>query len=221
MRTRAAHIIAVVVLVIVAGLLSTMPCSAFAYAPPPDAIACLTPGVSTLTQATQHLGIFDAALPGQVEYYAGGDRATKSYIWTVGGLLGQPGITVETAIGSPVISLIMVDLFPGIGTSRGLTAIAPDVQARALYGMPDFVFERTIVDPPVRELFYLNAGLLLVAQQLPGRPNWTITKIILTYPTFLYNAVAQRERDVVATNRQIEDVTYAYRVWARMEIAAQ
>jgi len=190
------------------------------YLPPPEQIACLTPGISTLTQAIQVLGPYDAILPGEAELYAGGERATKSYVWVVGATLGQPGITVVTHIGSPIITLIMVDLMPGVATAHGLTTLVEDSVARQVYGLPDFAFERTVVDPPVRELFYLHRGLILVLSQVTGRPNWTITKMILTYPTFLLNAVALRERDVLA-NRQIEDVTYAYRVWARMEVPAQ
>ena len=220
MRTVAAQIAAVIVLGLLAGPLSTLPCRALSYPPPPECLASLTPGVSTLAQAFQLLGPCDAVLPGEAAYYAGGVRSTKSYVWVIGDTLGQPKLTIETPIGSSIITLIMVDLLPGIATSRGLTTLVEDSTAFRLYGLPDFAFERTVVDPPVRELFYLHQGLILVLSQLPGRPNWTITKVILTYPTYLLNAVALRERDVLA-NRQIEDVTYAYRVWARMEVPAQ
>lgn len=146
-----------------------------------------------------------------------GERATRAYLWTPGSTLDHTGLVVETSLGASRISLVMVDTFPGLCTSRGLSVLQPDDSARQLYGMPDFVFEWQSVDPPVRELFYVNTGLLVVINQVPGRPNWTITKLILTYPLYLRNAVTERVRESMATHH-VEDVTYSYRVWARMAI---
>jgi hypothetical protein len=67
------------------------------------------------------------------------------------------------------------------------------------------------------ELYYMNQGLVVILDQIPGRSNWTITKLVLTYPAYLRNAVALRTREALATGHVL-DITNSYRVWARMAV---
>ncbi len=217
MRTVSAAIFVLTWLGLLIGLLGVSPCRAFTLAPPPESLAGLVPGVNGLGDAVGMHGNFDVCLPGVAEYYAGGESASKAYQWVVGDVLGRPGLTVETSLGSGQISLVMVDMFPGIRTSRGLSVLQPENAAVALYGFPDFAYEMTMVDPPVRELFYLDHGLIVLMRELPGRPNWTIVKLIVTYPLYLKNAVALRTRESLV-NGHIVDITDSYRVWARMAL---
>jgi len=118
-------------------------------------------------------------------------------------------------VGQTTVNVVMVDRHPLLGTSRGLRVFMPESDAWARYGMPDYAFEWTVLRPSVVELFYLDEGLIVVLSQVPGRLNWTITKLILTYPSYLFNAVSMRERQSLATH-QVIDITRSYLVWTRM-----
>ncbi|HEY3377589.1 MAG TPA: hypothetical protein VGL77_08845 [Armatimonadota bacterium] len=202
-------------------LFSLAPAHAFPVAPPLESLAGLTPGISTLSDAAQLYGGYDVVLPGNFSSYVSGERATRAYRWT-NGLLGQlPGLVVETSYASQRIDLIAIDDYPGMATSRGLTALVPEQRVVELYGFPDYAYELKFADESIlfHELFYIDRGLLVVLGQVNGRTNWTVSKLILTYPTSLRNAVSLRNR--YAMNGQIvEDITDVYRVWARMAFAA-
>lgn len=213
MRTVTVFIAALVLVVFAVG---PMPCQGQRVLPtPPESLGGLTPGVSFLADALRDYSAYDVALPGEAEAFAGGSPATKAYIWSPGVFLNRRGLTVETPINAPVITTIMVDMYPGVATSRGLSALTSEDRVRELYGMPDYAFDHVIFSPPVRELYYLDLGLLIVLDHIPGRPNWTVTKIILTYPTYLRSAVSQRMQETLTTHR-VEDSTSFYRVWARI-----
>lgn len=184
--------------------------------PSPESLAGLRPG-DTIREATERYGSYSIILPGFTEFYAGGGRATHAYNWTVGGTYGGRALSVETTLGSNVINVVMLDRFPALATARGLRVFMPEAAAMQLYGMPDFAFEWTVFNPSVIELFYIDPGLIVVLSQLPGQSNWTITKLILTYPGYLNNAVAMRERQALAT-RDVQDITRMYRVWSRMAV---
>lgn len=181
---------------------------------PSESLAGLKPG-NAIGEATERYGSYDIILPGFTEFYAGGSRATHAYNWTIGSTYGGRALSVESTYGSKTINVVMVDRYPALGTSRGLQVFMPEDAVWQLYGTPDFAFEWTVLDPSVVELFYLDEGLIVVLSQLPGRPNWTVTKLILTYPDYLNNAVAMRERQGLATH-DVQDITRIYRVWSRM-----
>ena len=184
----------------------------------PESLAGLVPGVSTVGDAVNRYGTYDVILPGRVSYLIAGIPASKEYQWSVGHVLGRRALGLETQIGGAVVNLIVVDQYPGLFTSRGLGALMPESAVWQLYGMPDFAYEWRLTDEPVQELFFLNQGLVVVLQQVPGRTNWTVTKLILTYPAYLNNAVALRTRDALTTSH-VRDISRSYRVWAQMAYA--
>ena len=205
------------------GLAGARPGLTAGVAPPPppsESLAGLVPGVSRVSDAVNQFGAYDIILPGFAEFFVGGGRATKSYEWSIGLTLGQRILTVEATIGEEVINLVIADQHPGLATSRGLRPLLPEHAAWELYGMPDFAFEWTFFQPSILELFYLDEGLILIMKQVPGRLNWTITRIILTYPSYLGNAVVLRVRESLATHN-VRDITYSYRVWSQMAVPAR
>lgn len=203
------------------GLLTTvlaMPVrSELTAASPNETLLGLTPGKQTVPDAVRILGRYDIILPGQVSGGVGGDIYSTAYRWSPGLLTATRGVTIETSHGSDRINLVMIDSYPDLGTSRGLTTLVSDTTAVRLYGLPDHVFEWRRGDVLARESFYFDEGLYLVLLQIPGEPNWTITKIILTYPAFLRNAVSVRI-GMVLRRDGVEDITSSYRVWARLAI---
>ncbi|MHB0937212.1 MAG: hypothetical protein ACYDCO_02255 [Armatimonadota bacterium] len=213
MKSVVAHLAILIWLLLLVGLVSQAG-AADGLKPPPESLAGLKPG-DTVGEATNRYGTYSIILPGFTEFYAGGGRATHAYDWTIGATYSGRALSVETTIGSKTINVVMVDRFPTLATSRGLRVFMPEDAVRELYGMPDFAFEWTVFRPSVIELFYLDRGLIVVLSELPGQTNWTVTKLILTYPDYLSNAVAMRERQALAT-REIQDITRMYRVWARM-----
>jgi hypothetical protein len=214
MKSVVAHIAVLLWLSLLLGLVN-LPGMAAGKQPPSESLAGLRPGVSTIRDAVQRYGAQSIILPGWTEFYAGGGRATHAYNWTISAGYGARALSVETTIGENTVNVVMVDRYPALSTSRGLRVFMPESDAWAHYGMPDFVFEWTVLRPSVVELFYLDEGLIVVLSQVPGRRNWTITKLILTYPGNLNNAVAMRARQALAT-REVEDITQSYRVWSRM-----
>jgi hypothetical protein len=186
-------------------------------APPPESLMGLTPGKATLADALRILGRNDVSLPGSMTYFSGGGSLSLAYRWSPGSMSPWRGITVETDYGSDRVNLVMIDTYPGLGTSRGLTTLVSDDVAVRLYGMPDFVFEWRIGYTLFRELFYLDEGVHLVLSQLAGRPNWTITRLILTYPAYLRNGVSWR-MTMVSQGARVEEIGSNYRVWARLAI---
>jgi len=185
--------------------------------PPPESLAGLVPGVSTVGDAIARYGEFDVALPGHISYLIAGIPASKEYQWSVGNVLGRRALSVETDIGGGIVNLVIVDQFPGLLTSRGLGVLMPESSIWRLYGMPDFAYEWriTLTDDPILELIYVNQGLYIGLQRIPGRTNWMVTKLVLTYPAYLHNAVALRTRQALTTPR-VMDVSRSYRVWAQM-----
>jgi len=214
MKTVVAHLAILMWLSLLLGLVSAAG-AAIGLRPPAETLAGLKPGANTISDAVHQYGSYDIMLPGWTEFYAGGGRATHAYDWTIGGTYGGRALSLESTIGSNTINVVMVDRYPALATSRGLRVFMTESVAWALYGMPDFAFEWTILDPSVIELFYMEQGLIVVLSQVPGRDNWTITKLVLTYPGYLSNAVAMRERQALATH-DVEDITQSYRVWSRM-----
>jgi len=214
MKTVVAHLTVLIWLSLLLGLVS-QPGMASRPQSPSESLAGLVPGVNTVRDAVQRFGAYDIVLPGWTEFYAGGGRATHAYNWTIGATYGDQALSVESTIGENTLNVVMVDRYPALATSRGLRVFMPDYEALARYGMPDFAFEWTVLNPSVIELFYIDKGLIIVLSQVPGLRNWTITKLILTYPGYLNNAVAMRERQALATH-DVTDITRSYRVWSRM-----
>ncbi|HOF86899.1 MAG TPA: hypothetical protein PLZ36_02185 [Armatimonadota bacterium] len=194
-----------------------LPAGAQAPAAPPETLAGLTPGRVLLADAVRVLGGYDAAVPGSMSYFSGGEALSRAYRWAPGDIGPYRGVTVETGYRDARVNLIMVDSYPGLGTGRGLTTLVGDDVAVRLYGLPDFAFEWQIGYARYRELFYLDAGVHLVLSQITGRPNWTITRLILTYPAYLRNGVSWRV-EMVRRGARVEDITAGYRVWARLAI---
>lgn len=206
------------------GLLSML-CPATAWAAPTaalpsEAIIGLAPGKNTVNDAIRTLGRYDLSMPGSASFYAGGDRASTAYRWSPGITSASRGITVETAIGGTTITVIMIDSYPGLSTEKGLTTLVGDERAVELYGLPDYVFEWRFGDQLFRELFYIDEGLQLVLAQVPGRANWTITKMLLSYPAFLCNAVSMRFQ-MAQNHDRVEEISSQYRTWARHAIPAE
>lgn len=219
MRTMAVKLLVITLFGWLVGLWCVVPGRAFPVTPPRETLGGLTPGISTVGDASRLYGVYDVVLPGDFSQYAGGPRATKAYRWTTG-LHGKvPGLIVETPIGSPVITTVVVDSYPGIGTACGLMTLVPEQQVPMLYGLPDYAYELNFNGQSVlfRELYYVNRGLLVVLGQVEGRPNWTVVKLILTYPTYLRNAVAVRTR-YASAGQTVEDITDSYRVWTHMAV---
>ncbi|MHB9024047.1 MAG: hypothetical protein ACYC7E_07695 [Armatimonadota bacterium] len=218
MRTRIVVCIAYILFTSVAGLFGGSLAQAATFAIPPENVAGITPGVSTVSNATRLLGSYDIALPGVAADYAGGPKGTTAYYWVPGSSLYRTGISVETLIGSPNVILVAVQLTPGVFTSRGLSTLVGEQVATRIYGMPDFAYEVRITrEKTVRELYYLNQGLMVILRQLNGRPNWTVSDFILTSPTYLYGAINLRAR-IAVHGWQVKDITHSYRVWARMAV---
>jgi|GEM_PF-2157188 len=214
MKTDVAHIAVIILLSLMLGLVN-LPGMAADMKPPSETLAGLKPGVSSVKDAVQQLGSYSIITTGWTEFYAGGGRATSAYNWTIGGGYGTRALSVETTVGQTTVNVVLVDRHPLFGTSRGLRVFMPESDVWARYGMPDYAFEWTVLRPSVVELFYLDEGLIVVLSQVPGRLNWTITKLILTYPSYLFNAVSMRERQSLATH-QVIDITRSYLVWTRM-----
>ena len=196
MKTITERRIIFLLLVWLTGLWCLAPVHAFPLVPPPETLAGLTPGISTVADASRLFGVYDQMAPGHFSGYAGGSHAANSYAWTTGTWGNVPGLYVETSIGSPLINMVVVDDYPGLGTSCGLKALMSERQVIRLYGYPDYAYEITFDSGGTvfHELYYVERGLLVVLEQVNGRMNWTISKLILTYPTYLRNAVAQRSR---------------------------
>jgi len=199
-------------------MLSSVPGRSLRLSPPCEQLGGLTPGVSSLHDAEHLFGKYDIAMPGDVAQYAGGTEVTKAFRWAAGMTLSGPTIVVETTLGSRTIAAIMVNNYPGVATSRNLMAFTPENRAIELYGQPDYAFQFRMPDGgSYREILYLDKGILLVLNQVAGRPNWQVTKLILTFPQYLNNAVALRMRDA-RLGGSVEDITYAYRVWTRLAL---
>lgn len=185
---------------------------------PSESLGGLTPGKDTIRDAEKCYGAYSAIISGEGTYYAGGDQSSNAYLWPGNEIVGQRGLIIETSLTSRRIELIMVDMYPGIGTSCSLTALAPESEVTERYGTPDYAYQVRVANRVFRELFYVNKGLLVVLAQVPGRPNWTVTKLILTYPAYLRNGVAMRTQYAQQRKTAIEDITYSYRVWVGMAI---
>lgn len=217
MRTMVARFTFTALLGLLFGLWGAQPAPAFPLAPPQETIAGLTPGVSTVADASRLFGVYDVVLTGRYSQYAGGPRASKAYRWVSGGAHGNvPGLVIETGFRSPRIEMVVVDGYPGICTSAGLMAFTAEPQVVELYGLPDYAFEISLDNQSqvFHELFYVDQGLLVVLGQISERPNFTVTKLILTYPTYLRNAIAMRERYAM-DGLIVEDITASYRSWIR------
>ena len=216
MRIITAQLAVASLLMLISGMVTTTPGRAFPVTYPTEQLAGLWPGISTLDDAVRLYGAYDIAMSGRVTGYAGGSLATKAYRWSPGPTYGSPGLVVETPIGSSQIITVMIDAYPGLGTSLGLTPLTSDLNAVKLYGLPDYVFKYQFEGfNSGLEMFYLREGLLVLATGVPSRPNWTITKIILTSPTYLQNAVAMNTRAALGERSRVEDFTNMYRVWAQ------
>jgi hypothetical protein len=220
MRTIATYITVTTLLGLLFGLCGLMPAQAFPLTPPHETLAGLSPGINTVADASRLYGDYDTVLPGLVAGYAGGPHGTHSYRWTDGTIGRGPGFSVETEIGSPVIAYVVDDDYPGFSTSRGLTALVPEERVLRLYGVPDYAYDVHLNSDTLqfRELYYVNCGLLVVLGQMEGRPNWTVEQLILTYPTYLLNAVAARAAYAasgVMSDAYVEDITGEYTVRTR------
>jgi len=213
MKSVVAHLTILIGFILAVGMVSQAG-AAEKLQSPSESLAGLKPG-NAIGTATERYGSYDIVLPGFTEFYAGGSRGTNAYNWTIGSTYGERALSLESTYGSKTIHVVMVDRYPGLGTSRGLQVFMPEDAVGQIYGMPDFAFEWTVLDPSVIELFYIDEGLIVVLSQMPGRPNWTVTKLILTYPDYLNNAVAMRERQGLASH-DVQDITRMYRVWSRM-----
>ncbi len=212
-----ATVASLMVVLILGWITVGMPARADSALAPHETLLGLTPGVSTVEDAVRVLGRYDVSMPGSVAFLVGGERFSIEYRWAHDIATTYRGIAVSTTQGSRRINLIMVDTYPALTTGGGLGTLTSESEALAIYGLPDFAFAWRINDKQACELYYLHEGLLLVLAQIPGRPNWTITKIILTFPSYLRNAISQRS--VLAQyDRRVEDITYSYRVWARLAI---
>lgn len=217
MRTLAVRILSILWLGVCLGVGAPLPARTSPFALPTEKLAGLTPGVSTVADAECLHGKYDLAMPGDVLGYAGGASASKAYYWSCRPTLNWHGMVVETSFRSSVISAVMVDAYPGVATRCGLTTLMSDRKALDLYGLPNYAFEFRSDDYWFRELYYLDQGLLLVLNQVPERPDWTITTMILTYPSYLRNAVATRTQYTLACGRRVVvDITHSYQVWARL-----
>lgn len=223
MRTVAVHFTVTIMLMLFACLCS--PLRALPVTPPLDSLAGLTPGVSTLADAVNNWGSYDVAMPGEFALYAGGERVTKQFRWSAGITDGQTAIVAETPLCSPQIEAVVVNMYPGIATSRGLTTLVSENQVTTLYGIPDRVFRITLPNAPpypgqnscYLELYYVQCGLLVVMGEITDRQNWTVIKLLMTYPTYLRNAIAERTRLAMNTGR-VADYTEGYRAWVRMAV---
>ncbi|HEX2949336.1 MAG TPA: hypothetical protein VHV83_07180 [Armatimonadota bacterium] len=211
MTTIAEKVFVISLLVWLLGLWCLTPVQAFPIASPTESLAGLTPGINTIADASRLYGVYNVRLPGDFLAYLGGPYASHAYRWT-NGLNGKvPGLIIETAIGSPRIDAVVVDEYPGLATSCGLMALTPERSVLSLYGSPNYAYEITLGNNRVfRELYFIDRGLLVVLGHEFGIPNWTVSRIILTYPTYLRNAVSKRYR--YALNGQyVEDVICSYR----------
>lgn len=208
MRSKAAHIIVVVLIALSLQAAQSTPRA-------PESLAGLTPGISRLDDAHHIFGRQSIVLPGEFALYAGASQVTRAYCWSPGIAVGYTGLIVETPLHSSTAVLVMADSYPGLMTSRGLMATHSEADVWRLYGLPMYVFAWHLPGGEARELFYVQEGLLVTLSQVPGRPNWTVTRLIVTVPTYLLNAVSQRLRTAVS-GHQVEDMTKRYRVWAHM-----
>lgn len=197
-------------------LIAVIGSQAFSLRAPSERLGGLTPGKDTIRDAEQRFGKSDIVIPGRATYYAGGSQTSQAYLWSGNELLGQRGLTIETSRSSRRIELIMVDLYPGIGTSRSLMALDSEDAVSTHYGAPDFAYAVRMRSQAFRELFYIDQGLLVVLAQQPGRMEWIVTRLILTYPAFLRNGVAARAQYARQRNGVVEDITPGYRAWAHM-----
>jgi hypothetical protein len=96
-------------------------------------------------------------------------------------------------------------------------ALVPEGRVLGLYGVPDYAYDVNLNYDTLnyRELYYVRRGLLVVLGQMDGWPNWTVAKLILTYPAYLRNAVAARAAYAlsgVMSGVNVEDTTGAYTV---------
>lgn len=220
MKKMAARFIITICTSVLAGLFTLTPVRALpAMTLPTERLGGVAPGISTVPDAVRTYGEYDLRVSGEAAYYVGADEATHAYLWSPGLSISRQGLVLETPINSPVVSLVMVNLYPGIGTSRGLTTLVPEQRAVELYGMPDYAYELSFNGTRYRELYFLDEGLYVLLGVMQGRPNWTITKLVVTYPNYLRNAVARRAQAALVTRDVVvEDITYSYRVWVRLAV---
>ena len=217
MRTIAGRTLLTLLCGWILGLWCLTPARAFPIAPPLESLAGLTPGMNTVADAERLFGMYTTALPGDFSAYSGGPYASNAYRWTTGMEGVLPGLVVETALGSPTINCIVVDQYPGLATSHGLMALVSESRVTEIYGRPDFVFSISSpsADEEFHELYYIERGLLIVTGDEESRANLTVLRIILTYPTFLRNAIAARAC-YARNGLYIEDISESYATWAHM-----
>ena len=216
MKTMAGKLLTMTLLACLIGLWGGLPGNAtLPISLPQDTLAGLIPGINTVADASRLYGVYDVRLPGDYLAYAGGTYATNAYRWTTGTNGKVPGLIVETAIGSPRIDAVVVDEYPGLPTANGLMALDPEQRVIQLYGLPDYAYELYFGgNLDYRELFYVNRGLLVVLEQINGRMSWMVSRLVLTYPTYLRNAVAVRTRAAIV-GPVVTDITDSYQVWVR------
>jgi len=218
MRTVIVSVLTILLSGLLASLASAVPHSVLDLTPPTESLGGLRPGVSTLADAQQVYGNHGLAFIGGMEAFAGGSRGTKAYRWTPGPTYYAPGLIAETPIGSTLITTVALDRYAGHRTSRGLTTFISDSEVNDLYGQPDFAFERQVDYHTILELYYFDEGLLIVLNEVPNRPNWTVTQIILTYPAYLRVKVGLRTREAQSA-QNVRDITRLYRVWAQLAVS--
>ncbi len=216
MKTVADRLMTTLLLAWLLGMWWAMPGNAFPLAPPQESLAGLTPGMNTIADASRIYSVHNVMLPGIYSAYSGGRHGTDGYHWTNGVNGRVPGLVVETAIGSSRIDAVVVDGYPGLGTSHGLMALIPEVRAVQAYGLPDFAYELRVGGSlEYREIFYLNRGLLVLLAPRNGGLDWVVDRLILTYPTYLRNAVAFRSR-AARSGSVVTDISDTYATWVRM-----
>ncbi len=212
MKRFAAHVTATAIVMMLLG--GMYPVRAAEPSPARESLAGLTPGVSTIDDAVHACGSYDVVLPGEVTAYAGGSYATRGFMWAPGSTLSSIGLVVETPAKSKTVSAIMLAFDPRWSTARGLRVLAPEREVARLYGAPTFAFELHDADVRVRELHYPDLGLLVGMAWSPGRAGWCVSHLIVAPPETLYAGVAYRAR-LAFIGTAVEDITYAYRAWAR------
>lgn len=191
-----------------------------AYTSPPETLAGLTPGVSRLADATAAFGQYSASMPGKATFIVGGAPYSIAFRWAVDVITPLRGFSIEMAPSSEFLDLILVEAYPGLATSRGLTTLVDEHAVIDRYGLPPYAFEWLLGYTRVRELYYPEMGLYIGLAQVTGRPNWTVTKLALTYPDYLRNGVSQRVT-MTGYEPRLEDITQSYRVWASLAIPQQ
>jgi hypothetical protein len=190
-----------------------------AASPVRESLAGLIPGTSTLADAVRLYGAYDAVVPGEVTAYAGGTAATRGFTWAPGTTIGGTRLVVETPGKGTTVTAVMLAFDLRWSTGRGLRVFMPEREVAARYGAPTFACELHDTGFRMRELHYPALGLLVGLAWSPGRSGWCVSHLIAAPPDTLLVGAAYRAR-LAFTGTVVEDITNAYRAWAREAAAA-